>query len=104
MAESDCFNGTLPDSPLFINHGKEIYYTDIMRDLSDQFMWKLVIMSFVLFVYVLYNLYIISPVMLKEFTPGTIKYWVYDLSQIAALVFSLSLFVLALIGFYNWRI
>lgn len=102
--ETDCFNGTLPELATVGANGKEIYFVDIMNNLSDQFMQKVLIMSAILFIYVLYNYYLISPIMIKNYVPGTIQYWIYDLSHIGALIFSLALLVFSIIEYYNWRI
>lgn len=102
--ETDCFNGTLPEMPIIGRHGEEIYYSDIMSSLSDQFMQRVLWMSAILFIYTIYNYYIISPIMIKNYIPGSVQYWIYDLSHIFALVGSLALFVFSIVEYFNWRI
>lgn len=100
----DCYNGTLPELPISAAHGKEIYFSDMMSSLSDQMMQKFLIMSAIMFIYVLYNYYIISPIMIKNYIKNSWQYWFYDLSHIVALIFSLSLMIFSAIGYYHWRI
>lgn len=100
----DCYNGSLPEIPTIGTHGKEIYFIDIMNNLSNQFMQRVLLMSAILFIYVLYNFYIISPVMIKQYTKGSAQYWIYEVSQTFALICALTLLVFAIIDFYQWRI